>query len=70
MTPDLVYCFEDQDTDEAAELMREKHVRRLPVLSREKRLVGMVSLGDLAQMGDRKNAEKALEEISAAPPNR
>jgi len=48
LTPDLVYCFEDQDVNEVAELMRAKQVRRLPVLNRDKRLLGIVALGDLA----------------------
>lgn len=65
MTPQVIYCFEDQDVSEAAELMREKQVRRLPVLSREKRLIGIVSLGDLAvQTGDQQMAGHALEGIS------
>ena len=49
MTPEVVYCFEDQDAEVAAQLMAEKQIRRLPVLSRTKQLVGVVSLGDLAQ---------------------
>ena len=48
LTPGIAYCFDDQDADEAAELMKEKQIRRLPVLNRDKRLVGIVSLGDLA----------------------
>ena len=65
MTPDVVYCFEDQDVQEAARLMEEKQVRRLVVLDRAKRLVGIVSLGDLAvQTSDRDLAGKALEEVS------
>jgi CBS domain-containing protein len=72
MTPDLVYCFEDQDVNEAAELMRQKQIRRLPVLNREKRLVGIVSLGDLAvETGDDEMAGHTLEGISEpAQPNR
>ncbi len=70
MTPELVYIFEDQDTSEAAQLMREKQIRRLPVLNREKRLVGIVTLGDLVvETGDRQTAGRTLEGISAAPPN-
>ncbi len=65
MTPDVVYCFEDQDIQEAARLMQERQVRRLVVLNRDKRLVGIVSLGDLAvETGDEKLAGKALEEVS------
>ena len=48
MTPDMVYCFEDQDVREAARIMEERQIRRLVVLNRDKRLVGIVSLGDLA----------------------
>lgn len=48
MTADLVYCFEDQEVEEAAKLIQEKQLRRLVVLNREKRLAGILSLGDLA----------------------
>jgi CBS domain-containing protein len=48
MTKAVVYCFEDQDVADAAKLMQEKQIRRLPVLNRQKRLVGIVSLGDVA----------------------
>jgi CBS domain-containing protein len=65
MTPDVLYCFEDQDVREAAQLMREHQVRRLIVLNRDKRLVGIVSLGDLAvETGDEKLAGKTLEHVS------
>jgi CBS domain-containing protein len=48
MTPEVVYCFEDDDVREAARKMEEHQVRRLIVLSRDKRLVGIVALGDIA----------------------
>jgi len=65
MTPGIVYCFEDQDASEAAKLMSEKQIRRLPVLDRNKRLVGIVSLGDLAvEARDEKIAGDALKDIS------
>jgi CBS domain-containing protein len=65
MTQGITYVFEDQDVREAAELMREKQVRRLPVLNRDKRLVGIVSLGDLAvQTGDDKLSGNTLEGVS------
>jgi CBS domain-containing protein len=48
MSKTLVYVMEHQDVGEAAALMAEHQVRRLPVLNREKRLVGIVSLGDIA----------------------
>ena len=48
MTPDVAYCTEEQDLAEVASLMRDKQIRRLPVLDGMRRLVGIVSLGDLA----------------------
>jgi len=48
MTPDVKYVFEDQDVQEVSENMAEQQLRRMPVLNRDKRLVGIVSLGDLA----------------------
>jgi CBS domain-containing protein len=65
MTPDVVYCFEDQDVQEAARLMKAHQIRRLVVLNRDKRLVGIVSLGDLAvETGDEKLTGRTLEEVS------
>jgi len=65
MTPEGVYCYEDQDVDEAAAQMRDRQIRRLVVLNRDKRLVGIVSLGDLAvETGDEHLASKTLEEVS------
>jgi len=51
MTYDVRYCFDDQDTDEILETMADLQVRRLPVLDRSKRLIGIISLGDLARRG-------------------
>lgn len=48
MTDDVKYCFEDDDTDAVARNMADIQVRRLPVLNRDKRLVGIISLGDMA----------------------
>jgi CBS domain-containing protein len=68
MTPDVVYCFADQDVHEAAELMKENQVRRLAVLNQEGRLVGIVSLGDLAvATGDEQLAGETLERVSEPP---
>ena len=48
MTPDISYCYEDQDVRDAADTMAAQQIRRLAVLNRDKRLVGIVSLGDIA----------------------
>ena len=48
MTPDVVYCYEDEDARDAARKMEEHQLRRLIVLNRDERLVGILSLGDLA----------------------
>ena len=48
MSKEIAYCFEDQEIEEAMSLMEARQIRRLPILNREKHLVGIVSLGDLA----------------------
>ena len=48
VTAHVIFCFEDQSVDEAARIMQENQIRRLVILNRDKRLVGVVSLGDLA----------------------
>jgi CBS domain-containing protein len=72
MTPHIAYCFEDQDVAEAARLMEQNQIRRLAVLNRNKRLVGIVSLGDLAvKSGDDQLCAEALEQVSEpSRPNR
>ena len=63
MSEGIFYCFEDNDIEEAAKAMAEHQVRRLPVLNRDKRLVGIVALADLAHTGE--ECEKiALEGVS------
>jgi len=65
MTPDIVFCFEDQDVQDAVELMKDKQIRRLLVLDNDKKLVGIISLGDLAvDLRDEQMVGSALEAIS------
>ena len=65
MTPEVEYCFEDQSIEDAARLMEEKQIRRLVVLNRDKRLVGIVSLGDVATAtGDEQLSGEILEQVS------
>lgn len=49
MTEKVLYCFEDQSLDEVAKNLGENQIRRLPVVNREKRLVGILALSDLAK---------------------
>ena len=48
LTDNLIYCFEDQSVQEAADAMQQYQIRRLPIVNRDKELVGIISLGDLA----------------------
>lgn len=65
MSEKLLFAWDDQDVDEVAIQMSDAQVRRFPVLSREgERLVGIVSLGDLAQSSDSDAAEVALSGVS------
>jgi CBS domain-containing protein len=62
-TEQVLYCYDDEDLDHVAKNMADEQVRRLPVVNRDKRLVGIVSLGDLAQK-ERKAAGKAVSGVS------
>ncbi len=65
MTNKVLYCFEDQDVNEVVKNLGDNQVRRLPVLNRQKRLVGILSLGNLAQSdANPKDVDKALIHIS------
>lgn len=64
MTDDIRYCFEDQEIDEVTRDMSDAQVRRLPVLDREKQLVGILSLGDVAVATADGAAGQALTGIS------
>src|SRR5262245_12264150 len=64
MSAEVKYCFEDDDLEEVAENMADLKVRRLPVLNREKRLVGILSLGDIALFDGSGSAGDALTAIS------
>lgn len=52
MTEEVRYCYEDDDLDEAATQMSDLQIRRMPVLNRAKRLVGVISLGDISRSED------------------
>jgi CBS-domain-containing membrane protein len=52
MSDDVKYCFEDEDLEEIADNMADIQMRRLPVFNADKRIVGIVSIGDLARSDD------------------
>jgi CBS domain-containing protein len=64
MSKEVMYCFADQDLDQVVQNMAENKVRRMPVLNREKRLVGILSLGDVALVDDPDVTGEALCDIS------
>lgn len=72
MSTDLAYGLEDQEIDEAVSVMEARQIRRLPIANKDKRLVGIISLADIAvHVGDRDLSGETLEEISApAEPKR
>jgi CBS domain-containing protein len=65
MSKTISYCFDDQEIDDAAHLMEQKHVRRLAVLNRKKRLVGILSLDDLARCCSHELSGEVLSAVSA-----
>ena len=68
MSAEVTWCFEDETVADATRKMSDRQIRRLLVMSRDKRLVGVVSLGDLALETDAERAGDVLQDISQ--PNR
>jgi CBS domain-containing protein len=65
MSDEVLYCFEDDDVEDVAAKMSERQVRRMPVVSRDdKRLVGIVSLGDISRSNEHEIAALALDGIT------
>lgn len=60
MTGKVCYCLEEDSVEKAAQIMEDRQIRRLPVLNKNKRLVGIISVGDLAV---RTRDERLLEEV-------
>ena len=62
-TEQVLFCYDDEELEHVAKNMSEQQVRRLPVVNRDKRLVGIVSLGNLAQREGRA-ANKAVKGVT------
>ena len=64
MSPELLYCFDDEEIEDVSRNMGEVKVRRLPVVNRDKRLVGIISIGDLARKEEQTLTGSTLARIS------
>jgi len=64
MTTEVRYVYEEDAISDATDMMAELQLRRLPVINREKRLVGILSLGDIAREDEPRHAGEALQGIS------
>jgi CBS domain-containing protein len=64
MSKDIKYCYDDEDLEHVAENMGDLQVRRLPVVNRDKRLVGIVALGDVARHEDHHTTGETTAEVS------
>jgi CBS domain-containing protein len=64
MTDDVKYCFDDDDVEDVARNMADIQVRRLPVVNRDKRLVGIVAIADIAASEEPEIVGEAVSGIS------
>jgi CBS domain-containing protein len=64
MNAEVKYCFDHEEVGEVLRQMAELKLRRMPVLNKDKRLVGIISLGDMATNGRSEQAGDALSDIS------
>jgi CBS domain-containing protein len=69
MTREILYCLDDDDLEDVARSMSTNQIRRLPVIDHAKRLVGILSLGDLARHHDPERVGRALYRV-ATPSHR
>lgn len=65
MTDRIVWCRDDEDLDDAIRIMENKKIRRLPVIDKNKRMVGMLSLGDVSHAHQRELSGELLSAVSA-----
>lgn len=65
MSSETKFCYDDEDMDHVIQNLGELRLRRLPVVNREKRLVGVVTLADAARKADPAGAGAGLSEITS-----
>lgn len=65
MTKGVTYCRDNEEVDEAVRIMESERIRRLPVIDANKRMVGMISLGDMSHAASKKIAAEVTRAVSA-----
>ena len=65
MSPSIVWCRDDEDLEDATRIMESKQIRRLPVIDKNKRMVGMLSLGDISHAGKSDLSGEVIKAVSA-----
>jgi CBS domain-containing protein len=65
MSKGITYCRDNEALEDAVRIMEQKKIRRLPVLDEKKRLIGMLSLGDVSHSAPRQISGEALTAVSA-----
>ena len=64
MTEGIVFCLDEQELDDAARIMEAKKIRRLPVINGKKRMIGILSLGDLSHTAPRHISSEVMHGVS------
>jgi CBS domain-containing protein len=64
MSEGIIYCRADEDLEDAVHLMEQKQIRRLPVIDENKRMVGILALGDVSHAGSRNLSGEVLQAVS------
>ncbi len=65
MSEGIIFCRDDEELDDAVHIMEQKQIRRLPVINDKKRMVGMLSLGDISHSSGRELSGEVLQAVSA-----
>ena len=65
MTSGIVFCRDTDDVEDAADLMESRRIRRLPVIDKNKRMVGILSLGDISHVAPLKLTAEVTKAVSA-----
>jgi len=64
MSEGIVFCNDQEELDDAARIMESKRIRRLPVINQDKRMIGMLSVGDISHAGPRELTGEVMQAVS------